>query len=81
MASPAPRAPSCRARSGSSRHSPITGRADEADELFDELCALASPLGLYAEEMDPATDRHLGNYPQALTHARVVQAALSLAVT
>ncbi len=56
----------------------ITGRAREADELFGELCALASPLGLYAEEMDPASHLHLGNYPQALTHAALVEAALSL---
>ena len=38
----------------------------------------ADPLGLYAEEMDPTTNRHLGNYPQALTHAALVQATLSL---
>jgi GH15 family glucan-1,4-alpha-glucosidase len=56
----------------------MTGRTDEANELFRELCELASPLGLFAEEMDPATNRHLGNYPQALTHAALVQAALSL---
>jgi GH15 family glucan-1,4-alpha-glucosidase len=56
----------------------ITGRAREANECFGELCALASPLGLYGEEMDPRTNRHLGNYPQALTHAALVQAALSL---
>ena len=42
------------------------------------LLALASPLGLYAEEMDPVTHRHLGNFPQALTHAALVQAALAL---
>ena len=59
----------------------MTGRADDANELFGELCVLASPLGLYAEEMDPTTNRHLGNYPQALTHAALVQAALSLAAT
>lgn len=56
----------------------VTGRADDARERFAALCGLASPLGLYAEEMDPATHRHLGNYPQALTHAALLQAALSL---
>jgi GH15 family glucan-1,4-alpha-glucosidase len=55
-----------------------TGRTTEAHELFAELRALASPLGLYGEEMDPANHRHLGNYPQALTHAALLQAALSL---
>lgn len=55
-----------------------SGRAVEADALFDELVDLASPVGLYAEEMDPATRHHLGNYPQALTHAALVQAALAL---
>ena len=58
-----------------------TGRHDEADALFDELLALGGPLGLYGEEMDPATGEHLGNYPQALTHAALVQAALALSDT
>jgi GH15 family glucan-1,4-alpha-glucosidase len=55
-----------------------TGRRDEAEALFDELVALGGPLGLYGEEMDPATGAHLGNYPQALTHAALVQAVLAL---
>lgn len=55
-----------------------SGRVREADAMFRDLLVLASPLGLYAEEMDPATRRHLGNYPQALTHAALVQAALAL---
>jgi hypothetical protein len=55
-----------------------TGQAQEAAELFEQLLVLASPVGLYGEEMDPATHAHLGNYPQALTHAALVQAALAL---
>jgi GH15 family glucan-1,4-alpha-glucosidase len=54
------------------------GRQAEAAELFAELLALASPLGLYAEEMDPHSRLQLGNYPQALTHAALLQAALAL---
>jgi GH15 family glucan-1,4-alpha-glucosidase len=55
-----------------------SGRLDDATGVLDELVALASPLGLYAEEMDPTSRRHLGNYPQALTHAALVQAALAI---
>jgi GH15 family glucan-1,4-alpha-glucosidase len=55
-----------------------SGRGSEAADLFDALVGLASPVGLYAEEMDPSTRHHLGNYPQALTHAALVQAALAI---
>jgi GH15 family glucan-1,4-alpha-glucosidase len=55
-----------------------TGRHDEAAAMFDQLVTLGGPLGLYAEELDPATGEHLGNFPQALTHAALVQAALAL---
>jgi GH15 family glucan-1,4-alpha-glucosidase len=55
-----------------------TGRRGEALELFEELLGLATPLGLYGEELDPATGAHLGNFPQALTHSALVQAALAL---
>jgi GH15 family glucan-1,4-alpha-glucosidase len=54
------------------------GRADEAAELLEQLSVLGGPLGLYGEEMDPATGEHLGNFPQALTHATLVQAVLAL---
>jgi GH15 family glucan-1,4-alpha-glucosidase len=56
----------------------VTGRRREALALFEELLDLATPLGLYAEEMHPLTGAHLGNFPQALTHAALVQAALAL---
>jgi GH15 family glucan-1,4-alpha-glucosidase len=55
-----------------------SGRSAEAAEVFDALIELGSPLGLYAEEIDPVTHHHLGNFPQALTHATLVQAALAL---
>jgi GH15 family glucan-1,4-alpha-glucosidase len=50
----------------------------QAIRLFEALLERASPLGLYAEEIDPSTGAHLGNFPQALTHAALVQAALAL---
>ena len=55
-----------------------TGRIDEAAARFTALLELATPLGLYAEEMDPISNEHLGNFPQALTHAALVQAALAI---
>jgi GH15 family glucan-1,4-alpha-glucosidase len=55
-----------------------TGRRREAVDLFEALLEHATPLGLYGEEMDPATGAHLGNFPQALTHAALIQAALAL---
>jgi GH15 family glucan-1,4-alpha-glucosidase len=55
-----------------------TGRLAEAERMFADLMALATPLGLYPEEIDPTTGRHQGNFPQALTHAALVQAALAL---
>jgi GH15 family glucan-1,4-alpha-glucosidase len=57
----------------------LTGRREEAEQMFDDLVDLGGPLGLYGEEMDPTSHQHLGNYPQALTHAALIQAALSLA--
>jgi GH15 family glucan-1,4-alpha-glucosidase len=56
----------------------LDDRRREAFDLFTELLGRAGPLGLYAEEMDPQTGEHLGNYPQALTHAALIQAALAL---
>lgn len=55
-----------------------TDRRAEAAGLFTELLRSVGPLGLLPEEMDPATGAYLGNFPQALTHAALVQAALAL---
>ncbi len=55
-----------------------TGEVDEAVKLFEQLVPLSGPLGLFSEEADPTTGALLGNYPQALTHATLVQAALAI---
>jgi GH15 family glucan-1,4-alpha-glucosidase len=54
------------------------GETDRARELFERLLACASPLGLYAEEIDPKTGRHLGNMPQAFSHLALIGAAVDL---
>jgi GH15 family glucan-1,4-alpha-glucosidase len=52
------------------------GEVDRAHELCERLLSYASPLGLYAEELDPATGRQLGNFPQAFTHLALINALL-----
>jgi GH15 family glucan-1,4-alpha-glucosidase len=54
------------------------GEHVEAVELLAELVPLSGPLGLFAEECDPSSGALLGNYPQALTHAALIQAALAI---
>ena len=56
-----------------------TGRIDEASELLTDLVAIATPLGLFGEEVDPSTGAHLGNFPLAFSHATFLQAVASLA--
>ncbi|MDQ0580154.1 glycoside hydrolase family 15 protein [Streptomyces rishiriensis] len=56
----------------------MTGRAEEARELFERLVGLANDVGLLAEEYDPSTGRHLGNFPQAFSHIGLVNTALAL---
>jgi GH15 family glucan-1,4-alpha-glucosidase len=52
------------------------GEVDRARRLCERLLSLASPLELYAEELDPHTGRHLGNFPQAFTHLALVNAVM-----
>ncbi|MFL5884369.1 MAG: glycoside hydrolase family 15 protein [Thermoleophilaceae bacterium] len=45
-----------------------------ARELCERMLSYASPLQLYAEEIDARTGRHLGNFPQAFTHLALINA-------
>ena len=53
----------------------IVGEMQRARDLMQRLAKVASPLGLYAEEFDVETGRHLGNFPQAFSHLAAVEAA------
>ncbi len=50
------------------------GEAEMARELCEKLLAIAGPLRLYAEEIDPRSHAHLGNFPQAFTHLALINA-------
>jgi GH15 family glucan-1,4-alpha-glucosidase len=58
----------------------IVGETQRARDLMERLVNTASPLGLFAEEYDVATSRHLGNFPQAFSHLALVEAAARLIV-
>jgi GH15 family glucan-1,4-alpha-glucosidase len=56
----------------------IIGEQQRARDLMEKLLTVTSPLGLYAEEFDADTGRHLGNFPQAFSHLALIQAAAQI---
>jgi alpha,alpha-trehalase len=52
------------------------GESRRARELCEKLLGYASPLGLFAEEIDARSGRHLGNFPQAFTHLALINAVM-----
>ncbi len=54
------------------------GEIARARGLCEKLLSFASPLALYAEEIDAGTGRHLGNFPQAFTHLALINAVMHI---
>ena len=59
----------------------IVGEIQRARDLMERLISIASPLGLYAEEYDTSTGRHLGNFPQAFSHLVLIEAAARIIIS
>ena len=56
----------------------LMGRLDDAATLFERLLGYANPVGLFSEDIDPATGVLLGNFPQAYTHVGLIHAAMTI---
>jgi GH15 family glucan-1,4-alpha-glucosidase len=56
----------------------LIGRLDEAAGHFRRLLRFANPVGLFSEDVDPATGTLLGNFPQAYTHVGLINAAMTI---
>jgi GH15 family glucan-1,4-alpha-glucosidase len=56
----------------------LAGRLDEAVAVFQRVASFTNPLGLFSEDIDPATGTLLGNFPQAYTHVGLIHAAITI---
>jgi GH15 family glucan-1,4-alpha-glucosidase len=54
------------------------GRREEARDMFENMLALRSPLGLLSEDIDPETGALWGNFPQTYSMAGIINAAVRL---
>jgi alpha,alpha-trehalase len=59
----------------------IVDESQRAHDLMERLLRVGSPLGLYAEEYDAETGRHLGNFPQAFSHLALIECSARIILT
>jgi GH15 family glucan-1,4-alpha-glucosidase len=57
----------------------MIGERERAERVFRRMLRHANHVGLYSEEIDPATGEFLGNFPQAFTHIALINCAAALA--
>ncbi len=58
----------------------LSGRVDEAENIFTKVLRFMSPLGLISEEIDPGSGKLLGNMPQAFSHIGLINAAINIGI-
>lgn len=58
----------------------LSERVEQAEEIFRNVLKYISPLGLFAEEIEPETGKQLGNFPQAFSHVGLINSALYLGI-
>ncbi|CAN5787209.1 glycoside hydrolase family 15 protein [soil metagenome] len=56
----------------------LSGRLDEAWEIFEGMTSRGNDLGLFSEQIDATSGEFLGNFPQAFTHVGLINSALYL---
>ncbi|NBE81696.1 glycoside hydrolase family 15 protein [Micromonospora rubida] len=56
----------------------LAGEPERARRLFERVLGHANDVGLFAEQIDPRTGAQLGNFPQALSHIGLINAAWRL---
>jgi GH15 family glucan-1,4-alpha-glucosidase len=57
----------------------MIGERERAERVFRRMLRHANHVGLYSEEIDPASGEFLGNFPQAFTHIALINCAAALA--
>jgi GH15 family glucan-1,4-alpha-glucosidase len=56
-----------------------SGDRPTGERIFRRMLDHANHVGLYSEELDPATGEFLGNFPQGFTHIALINCAVAIA--